>query len=385
MIPLNQRTYTLHLPPRVRFGRGLATRLPEILEGRSCRRIFLLSDGTLEKLGTVEKVRAPLEAAGMEVTTFTAIPPEPPTTCLEEALTFAKSRGAFDLIVALGGGSVMDVAKVAAICLGHGRPPTDFYGIHQVPGRGIPTLLMPTTAGTGSEVTPVSILTDVEKQVKARTFSPFILPDDAVIDPALTDSVPPRVTAATGIDALVHAMEAYIAKVATPYAQGLALEAVRYISRSLRRACQDGGDTEARDMMAVGANLAGMAFANSSCCAVHALALPLGGRFHIPHGEATGGLLAATMRVNAPACQPAFAELALAMGLTDTRPEAFLAALQALQSDLGLPTSLAHYGVTADALPELARHAVEIRTLIEPNPVLIDETTAVSIYQACLP
>jgi len=384
MIPLDSRSYTLNLPRRVVFGRGLAERLPDVFADRSVRSILLLSDETLEKLGVVERVRASLATQNREVAIFTAIPPEPPTTCLADALALAKDQGVIDLVIGLGGGSVMDVAKVVALCLGHQKPPEDFYGINRVPDRGLPTLLMPTTAGTGSEVTPVSILTDVEKQVKARTFSPHILPDYAVIDPALTDSVPPKVTAATGIDALVHAIEAYIAKVSTPYSQGVALEAVRYISQSVLRAYQDGSDREARDQMAVGANLAGMAFANSSCCAVHALALPVGGRFHIPHGEATGGLLPATMRVNAPACAGPFAELAAAMGLSDTRPEAFIAELERLKDALGLPASLAHYGVTTEALPELAERAVEIRTLIEPNPVEVETATAIEIYQACL-
>lgn len=384
MISLDQRHYTLHLPPRVVFGRGISGRLPEVVADRQPKAVFLLTDETLEKIGTADRVRGPLEEAGIRVTTFAQIPPEPPTTCLDVALEVARGHGPVDLVIGLGGGSVMDVAKVIALSLGHQAPPSTFFGIHNVPGRGLPSVLIPTTAGTGSEVTPVSILTDVEKQVKARTFSPYILPDYAVIDPALTDSVPPRVTAATGYDALVHAIEAYIAKVATPYSQGLALEAVRYISRSLRRACADGSDREARDAMAVGSNLAGMAFANSSCCAVHALALPLGGRFHIVHGESTANLLVETLRVNAPACERPFADLAAAMGLEDTRVEPFLEALAELKDAIGIPKTLTDYGVPEEALPELAKFAVEIRTLIEPNPVEIDEPTATAIYRACL-
>jgi len=376
--------FTLHLPRNIVFGRGSSARLASILAPQKPRHVFLITDKVLETIGTAKTVIDPLRQEGLEVTVFSDVPAEPPTTAVDEAVRVAGTGEKPDVVIGLGGGSVIDVAKIVALCLGHEKPASDFFGINRVPGRGLTTVLVPTTAGTGSEVTPVSVLTDEVKKVKARTWSPHLLPDHAVVDPALTDSVPPKVTAATGIDALVHAIEAYIAKVSNPYSQAMALEAARHLARGLRRAYHDGADTAARDAMALGSHMAGLAFANSSCAAVHALALPLGGRFHIPHGEANANLLAATMRVNRPACEAAFTTIAAAMGLADTRPDAFIAELEAIKSELGIPASLTHYGVTREALPDLARHAVEIRTLMDPNPVAVDEATAIKIYESCL-
>jgi len=383
--------FRLNLPARIVFGRGSLSQIVDHLPARAAGEggsALLISDAVLEKLGTVGAVAEPLRQAGISVHLYTGVPAEPPTSCVAEAVrAYREADGsgrAPACVVGLGGGSVIDIAKIVALCLGHDRPAEDFFGIDRVPGRGVPTVLIPTTAGTGSEVTPVSVLTDTEKQVKARTWSPRILPDLALVDPALTDSVPPRVTAATGIDALVHAIEAYIAKVSNPYARAMALEAARQLAGGLRRVYADGADEDARDAVALGSHLAGLAFANSSCAAVHALALPLGGRFHIAHGEANANLLAATMRVNLPACREHFTALATAMELPDTRPEAFIDALESLKSDLGIPDSLTAYGVSADALPDLAKHAVEIRTLIDPNPVVIDEAIAIGIYESCL-
>jgi len=382
--------FNLHLPANVLYGRGTLTDLVAHLPTGVApgAYLFLISDAVLLKLGTVERVSQLLRQAGFRVHHFSEVPAEPPTCCVADAVaSYEDTHGPGQppaCVIGLGGGSVLDVAKIVSLCLGHQRPASDFFGINRVPSRGVPTILIPTTAGTGSEVTPVSVLTDTEKQVKARTWSPHLLPDLALVDPQLTDSVPPQVTAATGIDALVHAIEATIAKVSNPYSRALAFEAVRQLASGLREVYRDGSDQPARDAVALGSHFAGLSFANSSCAAVHALALPLGGRFHIAHGEANANLLAATMRVNLPACRDDFTRLASAMNLPDTRPEAFLDELEAIKQDLGIPESLTAYGVTADALPDLARHAVEIRTLIEPNPVEVDEATALAIYQSCL-
>lgn len=380
-------TFTLRLPRQIHYGRRQSDQIATHMRVVPGQRIFLISDSLLAKIGIVARAESVLAKAGARVVTFTGVPAEPPTKCVEEAVShWQASEGSEkpDFVIGLGGGSVIDVAKIVALCLGHGQSAEAFFGIDRVPGRGVPTVLIPTTAGTGSEVTAVSVLTDVEKQVKARTWSPHLLPDIAVIDPALTDSMPPRVTAATGIDALVHAIEATIAKVSNPYSRALALQAAQQLAMGLRRAYADGADQEARDAVALGSHLAGLAFANSSCAAVHALAYPLGARFHIAHGEANANLLAATMRVNLPACREEFTAIATAMQLADTRPEAFVEELQSLKTDLGIPASLSAYGVSSEALPEMAHQAVEIRTLMEPNPVEVDVATAIAIYQSCL-
>lgn len=381
------RPFRLHLPQSIQFGRGSAQALPQWRGLQGAQHLFVITDQILLGLDATQAILDQLKSSGAQVHVYAEVPAEPPTTCVADAVksvTSAFGNVKPAAVIGIGGGSVLDITKIVTLCLQHERPADDFFGIDRVTARGLPSVLIPTTAGTGSEVTPVSVLTNVEKQVKARTWSPFLLPDLALVDPALTDSVPAKVTAATGIDALVHAIEAYIANVTNPYSQSMALEAAKNLSQGLRRAYHDGGDREARDAVALGSHLAGLAFANSSCAAVHALALPLGGRFHIPHGEANANLLAATMRVNLPACREAFTTIATAMGLSDTRPEAFIDELQSLKSELGIPDSLTAYGVTREVLPELAQHAIDIRTLIEPNPVPVGLETAISIYESCL-
>ncbi|MFA6546183.1 MAG: iron-containing alcohol dehydrogenase, partial [Limisphaerales bacterium] len=285
---------------------------------------------------------------------------------------------------ALGGGSVMDAAKVAALCARHGKTAREFLGIRKAGARGLPTVLIPTTAGTGSEVTFVAILTDATTGNKVGVVDPCILADIAIVDPALTDGLPPQVTAAAGMDALVHAVEAFIAKNATPIARGLALEAARHIGRSLETVCREPHNTAARDDMAIGSHLAGMAFANASCCAVHALALPLGGRFHIPHGVITGCFAGEMMRHNAPVCAAAFAEFSAPLGWGAMSPNAFADKLDAIADSIGLRAVLKKTAVPADVIPAMAADAVANRRLMDPNPREVSEADAARIYQTVL-
>jgi alcohol dehydrogenase class IV len=257
-------------------------------------------------------------------------------------------------------------------------------GIGRAGGRGVPTILVPTTAGTGSEATFVAILTDPAAGTKVGVVDPSILADIAIVDPALTDGLPPAVTAAAGMDALVHAIEAFIARVATPIARGLALEAARQIGPALERVCRAPTDVQARDAMAIGSHLAGMAFANSSCCAVHALALPLGGRFHIPHGVITGCFAGAMMRHNAPASAADFATLGVALGWGALAPGAFADRLDSVAHSIGLRAALDRVAVPGSAIPAMARDAVNNRRLIDPNPVVVAEADAERIYRAVL-
>jgi alcohol dehydrogenase class IV len=266
----------------------------------------------------------------------------------------------------------------------HRRPARDFVGIGRAAGRGLPSVLIPTTAGTGSEATFVAILTDSVTGNKVGVVDPSLLPDCAIVDSALTDSLPPAVTAATGMDALVHAVEAFIAQVATPLGRGLALEAARHIGHCLELVCRQPGNTAARDGMANGSHLAGMAFANSSCCAVHALALPLGGRFHIPHGVITGCLAGEMMRYNAPACAGPLAEFSAALGWGPLQPPSFAARLDELADAIGLRALLRRSNVPAEVVPALARDAVANRRLMDPNPRQLTEADAARIYSIVL-
>jgi alcohol dehydrogenase class IV len=377
------RPFENHLPRRVIFGRGASGNLAGNLTAAGWRRAFIVSDEGVKGAGLVDALAAPLNAAGLLGGVFTDVAPEPPIDTVDRvAAQIAASRA--DVVVALGGGSVMDTAKVASLVAHHKKPAHEFVGIGKAGGRGIPTVLIPTTAGTGSEATFVAILTDSKSGNKIGVVDPNILADIAIVDPALTDGLPASVTAAAGMDALVHAIEAYIAKVATPLARGLALGAARYIGRSLEVACREPANRAARDGMAMGSHLAGMAFANSSCCAVHALALPLGGQFHIPHGVITGCFAGEMMRHNAPSCGNAFAELGAALGWGAMQPLDFAARLDAMAKTIGLTSRLAQTPVPDDAISRMARDAVTIRRLMDPNPREVTEADAVRIYRAVL-
>jgi alcohol dehydrogenase len=372
-----------HLPRRVIFGRGASGRVADTLRQAGWRRAFVVSDKGVEGAGLLGAFTAPLEAAGLLAGVCRNIEPEPPIDSVDGVAAQIAEAGA-DVVIGLGGGSVMDATKVAALVARHRRAARDFVGIGKAGGRGIPTVLIPTTAGTGSEATFVAILTDSATGNKTGVVDPSILADIAVLDPALTDGLPAQVTAAAGMDALVHAIEASIAKVATPLAHALAMEAARHIGRSLETVCRDPGNREARDGMAIGSHAAGMAFANSSCCAVHALALPLGGQFHIPHGVITGSFAGELMRHNAPVCGAIFAELGEALGWGEMTATEFAGRLDAMAEDIGLRAILARTRVPEEAMPAMARDAVTIRRLMDPNPREVTEQDALRIYRAVL-
>jgi len=374
---------TWRLPGHVIIGRGATGKLAEALAARGIRRPMIVSDPGVAKVGLVDRV---IEAMGPAVAAkavrFTEVIPEPPVACLEAAHALATSAGECDAVIGMGGGSALDVAKALALVIEHGLPIQRFVGVDVIASRNVPLIAIPTTAGTGSEVTPVAILTDTQAQLKVGLVSPHILPDLAIVDAALTDGLPPHVTAATGLDALTHAIEATISRKGNPLSEALALQAAALIGRSLLRAYRDGSDKEARNDMATGATLAGVAFAHSSCCAVHALAYPLGGRHHVPHGQANAMLLTATMRFNQPACEDHFVKLAEAMDIQPATPAGFLDHLDQLCRALDIPPSIRSVGVTEDQIPDMARDAAAIDRLMQPNPRKVTVEDAQAIYRA---
>jgi alcohol dehydrogenase len=380
---LSNKYWELHLPRQVVYGRGACARLPELLAQRGWLHPFIVTDQGVVSAGLLNRVSDALRNHGLEVFLFADVTPEPPIDIVDTIAERIKSCGA-NVVIALGGGSVMDAAKVAALCARGEKKAREFLGIRKAGGRGLPTVLIPTTAGTGSEATFVAILTDPQTGNKVAVVDPCILADLGLVDPALTDGLPPLVTAAAGMDALVHAVEAFIAKNATPVARGLALEAARYIGQSLERVCREPENSAARDGMAIGSHLAGMAFANASCCAVHALALPLGGRFHIPHGVITGCFAGEMMRHNAPVCAADFAELSAALGWSTQSPDAFADKLDAVADGIGLRTVLRKTSVSIGAVSAMAVDAVANRRLMDPNPREVTLADAVRIYQTVL-
>lgn len=372
-----------HLPRRVITGRGASESLIELCRANGWQRVFLVSDAGVAGAGLTQKVSQPLLDAQWLAGTFAEVPPEPPIDVVDNIAERIKASGA-DVVIALGGGSVMDAAKVAALCARHGKTAREFLGIRKAGARGLPSVLIPTTAGTGSEATFVAILTDEATGNKVGVVDPCILADIAIVDPALTDGLPAHVTAAAGMDALVHAVEAFIAKNATPIARGLALEAARHIGRALEVVYREPQNSAARDGMAIGSHLAGMAFANASCCAVHALALPLGGRCHIPHGVITGCFAGEMMRHNAPVCAANFAEFSAALGWGALSPDAFADRLDAIADNIGLRAALKKTPVPAEVIPAMAADAVANRRLMDPNPREVSVADAARIYQTVL-
>jgi alcohol dehydrogenase class IV len=369
-------------------GTGALSRLEEKVRELGANTVLVITDRGVRQVGLTAVVEAPLRRAGLAVDVFDDVMPEPPFENLLDLLGKAKGK-AYDLVIGIGGGSAMDIAKVLAVLLTNGD--TDVYdmiGIERVNRPGIPFILIPTTAGTGSEVTYNAIFTDTRDQVKKGIVSKHLLPKVAIVDPALTLSLPPAVTAATGMDALVHAVESYTALRASDLTDGIALHAIRLISRHLRTAVHNGQNLEARENMAVGSLMAGISLANAGVGAVHALAYPLGGRFKVPHGVANSLLLPYVMRYNVVADLPKFAEVARAMGepveglsLRDAA-ERTVQALARLARDIGIPSSLKDVGVTERDIPSLAEEAGKIDRLLNNNPRRLTLQDIEDIYRA---
>jgi alcohol dehydrogenase len=318
-----------------------------------------------------------------------ADPPE--DVVLDGAQRVRDSRA--EIVLGLGGGSSMDVAKLIAVLNGCTQPLQQMYGVGNVKGARLPLVLMPTTAGTGSEATAVSIVT-TGKTTKSGVVSPVLYPDLAVLDAELTIGLPAAITAATGIDAMVHAIEAYTsARLKNPLSDMLAAQALRLLSANLITACEQPTNRAAREAMLLGATLAGQAFSNAPVAAVHALAYPLGGHFHVPHGHSNALVLMPVLRFNAPAAAPLYAELAdvivpgagsMAADNAMAKTEAFIDHLDRLIARTGIQRRLSDAGVTAADLPRLAADAMLQQRLLVNNPRPLREEDALEIYRATL-
>jgi alcohol dehydrogenase len=326
-----------------------------------------------------------LSQAGFSVSRFDEVEPDPRYEIAVQAADRTKLFGA-DCMVGIGGGSSLDIAKVASILATNSDPVAAYFGIDLVPKPGLPMILIPTTAGTGSEVTPIAILSDYDEKLKKGIVSPHLIPATAILDPALTLGLPPSVTAATGMDALIHAVEAYTSKNANSFTDMLALQAMSMIFANIRKVFANGRDIDARAVMLEGSFLAGLAFANAGVTAVHAFAYPIGAEFHIPHGVANSMMLAAVMEFNMSGNLPKFARMARAFGderegISDEQA-AFSAvgALRILADDLNIPRRLSDFGVTEEDVPFLARGVMKVTRLLANNPRELTLQDAEEIY-----
>ncbi len=372
---------------RLVSGAGSALELAEQCRRLQVRRPLLVTDPGLVQIGLVEPVAGALEQAGMTTVLFDQVREDPPEATVLAAAELARVK-AIDGVIGLGGGSSMDVAKAVAVLVGGEQALQELYGVGMVKGGRLPLVLVPTTAGTGSEVTPVAVITTGET-TKAGISSPVLLPDVAVLDADLTLGLPPAITAMTGVDAMVHAIEAYTSRhQKNPLSDNLARQALVLLSRNIRTAVHDGGNRAAREAMLLGACLAGQAFANAPVAAVHALAYPLGGHYHIPHGLSNSLVLPSVLQFNAGSAAAQYAELAeLVIGApvpgdAMAKTGALTAALVELIDDVGLPATLAEAGVDRGDLEMLAQDAMLQQRLLVNNPRDVSYDDALAIYRA---
>lgn len=359
---------------------GAVLQLNELLAERGLSRPLFVTDAQLIELGVVSPAIAALQQAADDVIVFDGIEPDPSERVVY-ACRDAFKAGNCDSVIAVGGGSSMDVAKVVSVLATGQQDLNEIYGVGMVTGGRLPLFLAPTTAGTGSEVTPVAIITTGET-TKAGVSSPVLLPDVAILDASLTLGLPASISAMTGIDAMVHAIEAYTSKIKkNPISDMLALRALKLLSENIRTVLLSPGDVAAREAMLLGSMFAGQAFANAPVGAVHALAYPVGGHYHIPHGLSNSLMLPAVLTFNAEACPELYAELARVIPGAEQSAEGLIDWFKTLISDSGLPATLAQAKIPEADLPMLAKDAMFQQRLLINNPREVDEITALRLYE----
>ncbi|MCA3188736.1 MULTISPECIES: iron-containing alcohol dehydrogenase [unclassified Cupriavidus] len=374
--------------PTVIVESGAARRLGALLREAypQALRLCVVTDGFLAKSGLLAPALDDLGKHGWQVTVIDDVVADPPEHIVLEATERARQANA-EVVLGLGGGSSMDVAKLIAVLLPATQSIQDMYGVKKVTGTRLPLVQMPTTAGTGSEVTAVSIVTTGET-TKMGVVAPQLFADLAILDAELTLGLPRGATAATGIDAMVHAIEAYTsAHLKNPVSDMLAVRALQLLSQNLMRACDNGHDLAAREAMLLGAMFAGQSFANSPVAAVHALAYPIGGIFHVAHGLSNALVLPHVMKFNAPAACKRYAELCDVVlpgttGSDETKTAALIAHIEGLIEATGIPRTLREVGVKQADLSRMASDAMLQTRLLVNNPREVTEADAFAIYSA---
>ena len=359
---------------------GAVLHLSSLLAERGLSRPLFVTDAMLIELGVVVPSIDHLRETCSSVTVFDGIEPDPSERVVGACLEVFES-GQCDSVIAIGGGSSMDVAKVVSVLASGQQALSEIYGVGMVSSPRVPLFLAPTTAGTGSEVTPVAIITTGET-TKAGVSSPVLLPDVAILDASLTLGLPRHITAMTGIDAMVHAIEAYTSKIKkNPISDMLALRALTLLAGNIRTVLSAPDDVSAREAMLLGSMFAGQAFANAPVGAVHALAYPLGGHYHIPHGLSNSLMLPTVLSFNAEVCPELYTELAAVLPGAARSAQGLIDWLKALIDDSGLPATLAQADIPEKALTMLAKDAMFQQRLLINNPREVDEATALRLYR----
>jgi alcohol dehydrogenase class IV len=380
------RPLTLHQVRTLAFGAGCSIQCASALAARKARSVFLVTAPPLLEIAAplIEELRR----VGCEVTVWSGASQEPTIRDFDAAMTVARGVNA-DAVVGLGGGSAMDVAKLVAAFLDSTQSVHDAFGVGKLVSRNTFLVCLPTTSGTGSEVSPIGILLDEADELKKGVVSPHLVPDAAYVDPLLTVTMPPSVTAATGIDAFTHCVEAYANKFAHPIVDTYAIEGIRLIANHLVRAIENGKDIEARTAVSLGSLYGGMCLGPVNTAAIHALSYPLGGEFHIAHGVANAVLLPHVLEFNLPAAPKRYAEVAIALGVSpgSTHEETAkrgLDRVRELSRQCGLPATLGHFGIDASSIDRMSAAAMTVQRLLEKNLRLVTEQDAKNIYRAAL-
>ncbi len=378
---------SFHFTTKILSGRGSLSDVGALVAKMSVSKCLLVSDPALATLGTLDRASSVLKNSGVEVAFYDKVEPEPYLDNAESAAGIGREFGA-ECVIGMGGGSAMDTAKAAAVLITNDKPAESYVGLNKVEKEGLPTVMIPTTAGTGAEVTFTAVFTNRDTKVKGGINSPYLYPSVALLDPELTLDLPPDVTASTGMDALTHAVESVTGRASTVFTEALALTAIRLIGQSLRKAVYHGHDIVARENMMLGSLLGGMALADAGVGAAHALAYPLGGFYRIPHGLANAVLIPHVMAFNVPAAEEKFALIAKALGepVEDLNQRlAGLAAVEAVRSlceDIGIPATLADLGVPEDDILSMVDAALKVTRPVENNPRLLGPDEAARIYLA---
>jgi len=377
-------TYQVTLPGKIIIGPGSLNCLGNEANVLRVKRTLIITDPGVFKAGLVDPVKEQLTRERISVDIFSEAEPEPTLTWLDTAVK-KLNRSNYDLIVGVGGGSSLDITKALSILLTYGGKGEDYIGVDKVPGPILPIYALPTTAGTGSEGTKHAVFNDLERGYKSAIVSPLILPRLALVDPELTYSCPPDITAASGIDALTHAIESYVSNKSNHFTDALSLEAMQLVAENLKVAVQNGSDKEARNRMAEGALFAGIAFANSGVGAVHGIAQLLGSRFHVPHGVANGLFLPHVMRCNLQADLPKYANIARILGVDAFQLSMTEAAelgvekVKVLAADIGIPLRLRDVGVPEEVLEEMAIANMEFERpmCFNPKKLILDDVSSI--------
>ncbi len=375
---------TLLQPQKIVFGTGCIKNLVDDYQKLGFKRLFVLTAPPIRPL--IEEPLAVLAERGISIEVVQDIVAEPTVNDFKRILEQARRFGA-DSVVGIGGGSVLDVTKLVASFINSEQQVEDCFGTGFIKAKGLWFACLPTTAGTGSEVSPNAILLDERDHLKKGIVSPYLIADAAYVDPKLTWSVPAKVTADTGMDALTHCIEAYTNKFAHPTVDIYALQGIRLIAANLEKAVKNGHDVEAREALALGSLYGGLCLGPVNTAAVHALSYPLGGEFHIPHGLSNAILLPSVMKFNRPANLRRYAEVALALGCepgqdADETAQHGVEFIYRLAEAVGIPQKLSELGIPQTAVPGMAKAAMEVQRLLKNNPREVTEQDALNIYNS---